>query len=80
VVAATDPRVAFPFLDGLARAAAEAKSSLRNLAWFEAEVLKRLVGRSDRVAVTAEPGVDAAHAAEVAGDQADWLLRHVTAR
>jgi pimeloyl-ACP methyl ester carboxylesterase len=61
VVAATDPRVAgailaFPFLDGLARGAVEAKSSLRNLAWFEAQVLKRLVGRSDRVAVTAEPG------------------------
>jgi cephalosporin-C deacetylase-like acetyl esterase len=45
VVAATDPRVAgailaFPFLDGLARGAAEAKTSLRNLAWFQAQVLK----------------------------------------
>jgi pimeloyl-ACP methyl ester carboxylesterase len=61
VAAATDPRVAgailaFPFLDGLARGAAELRSSLRNLAWFEAQVAKRLIGRSDRVAVTAEPG------------------------
>ncbi|HEV7423543.1 MAG TPA: alpha/beta hydrolase [Mycobacterium sp.] len=61
VAAAADPLVAgailaFPFLDGLARAVVEVKSNLRNLAWFEAQVVKRLIGRSDRIPVTAEPG------------------------
>jgi dienelactone hydrolase len=60
VAAVADPRVAgtilaFPFLDGMARAAAELKSNPRNLAWFEVQAMKRLVRRSDLIPVTAEP-------------------------
>jgi pimeloyl-ACP methyl ester carboxylesterase len=54
-----DRRSAIEFarrIDGVDPDRIVVKSNLRNLAWFEAQVVKRLIGRSDRIPVTAEPG------------------------